>query len=227
MSEREILEKIPAFSSFDGTVIELIQKAGINNSFVSEEKILSDSSDKKSGLLIVNSGRLKVELKGSDQSTVVLTNLSAGEFWGEYGLLDGNNLDVEITAVENGDMIFYSRTKLFELIADDKSTLQKIISQLSSKIRDSHFILDSLLLKDSDAKVARTILKLGLDTGYVKSGMLEINKLPIQHELARMAGTSRETFSRTLQSFAKKGLIELEGSKLRLKEFLKLRDLLN
>jgi CRP-like cAMP-binding protein len=40
-----------------------------------------------------------------------------------------------------------------------------------------------------------------------------------------MAVTSRETISRTLHSFAKKGLIELEGSKLRILNYEKFKEL--
>jgi len=55
--------------------------------------------------------------------------------------------------------------------------------------------------------------------------VVEIEKLPFQHELANMAGTSRETISRTLHAFAKKGLIELEGSKLRIVDYEKFKEL--
>ena len=55
--------------------------------------------------------------------------------------------------------------------------------------------------------------------------VVEIEKLPFQHDLANMAGTSRETISRTLHSFAKKGLIELEGSKLRITNYETFKDL--
>ena len=40
-----------------------------------------------------------------------------------------------------------------------------------------------------------------------------------------MAGTSRETISRTLHSFAKKGMIELEGSKLRIADYEKFKEM--
>jgi CRP-like cAMP-binding protein len=58
----------------------------------------------------------------------------------------------------------------------------------------------------------------------IKRGIVEIEKLPLQQDLANMAGTSRETISRTLHSFAKKGLIELEGSKLRILDYEKFKE---
>ena len=62
------------------------------------------------------------------------------------------------------------------------------------------------------------------DVGKIKQGIVEIEKLPLQQDLANMAGTSRETISRTLHSFAKKGLVELEGSKLRILDYEKFKE---
>jgi len=42
-----------------------------------------------------------------------------------------------------------------------------------------------------------------------------------------MAGTSRETISRTLHSFAKKGLVELDGSRLRITDYEKFKEMFN
>jgi len=54
---------------------------------------------------------------------------------------------------------------------------------------------------------------------------VEIERLPLQQDLANMAGTSRETISRTLHSFAKKALIELDGSKLKILDYAKFKEM--
>ena len=66
--------------------------------------------------------------------------------------------------------------------------------------------------------------QLAEEIGKIKHGVVEIDKLPLQQDLANMAGTSRETISRTLHSFAKKGYVELDGAKLKILNFDKFRD---
>lgn len=227
MSEIEILKKIPAFSSFDKEIFDLICKTGKEYSFKAGEQILITDNENRSSLLIVNTGKLRVVLTGYDKSQVLLTYLNSGDYWGEFGLFDGKNLRTQIFAKEDSEIIIFSREKLLAELTNNSENIIKLITQLISKLRVSHFDLDSLLVKDSDTKIARTILKLGIDLGVVKSGVLEIVNMPIQKDLAKMASTSRETLSRTLQSFAKKGLIEIEGTALRIKDFIKLRELLN
>jgi CRP-like cAMP-binding protein len=85
--------------------------------------------------------------------------------------------------------------------------------------------IKSLSLKDAEGKVATVILQIADDIGKIKHGKVEIEKLPLQQDLANMAGTSRETISRTLHSFAKKGLVEMDGNKLIITDYEKFKEL--
>ena len=76
--------------------------------------------------------------------------------------------------------------------------------------------IKALSLKDAEGKVATVLLQMAEYSGKIKNGVVEIERLPIQQDLANMAGTSRETISRTLHSFAKRGFVELDGNKLRI-----------
>jgi CRP-like cAMP-binding protein len=80
-------------------------------------------------------------------------------------------------------------------------------------------------LKSTEGKVAAVLIELVDDLGKIKNGCLEIENPPDHQSLADMAGTSRETIARTLHSFAKKGLIEIDGQNIRVKEFEKFKEL--
>lgn len=226
MDLTDILKKIHFLGLFDSEIIKLVQNSGTLSSYTEGEKIKIPEDEIKSSLFIVLKGRLHLSLPGSDGTSVPLMVLSEGDFWGEYGLLDGENLGVEIISLELTKLFICTRKKLLDMIAGFPDIGTTIIQNLVFKLRSCLFTLDSLMLKDSDAKVARTLLKLSLETGTVKNGMLEIEKLPAQSDVAKSAGTSRETISKTLQSFTKKGFIELDGTKLRIKDFMKFRELI-
>ena len=100
------------------------------------------------------------------------------------------------------------------------------LQELTKRLRATDVKIKALSLKDAEGKVATVILQIADDMGKIKQGKVEIEKLPLQQDLANMAGTSRETISRTLHSFAKKGLIELDGSKLRILDYEKFKELI-
>ena len=58
------------------------------------------------------------------------------------------------------------------------------------------------------------LLRIAEETGMYKSGSVVIESLPYQQDIANMAGTSRETVSRTLKSMEDKGLISKSGHTL-------------
>ena len=84
--------------------------------------------------------------------------------------------------------------------------------------------IKALSLKDAEGKVASVILQLADDIGKIQHGKVEIDKLPLQQDLANMAGTSRETISRTLHLFTKKGLIEIDANKLKILDYEKFKE---
>jgi CRP-like cAMP-binding protein len=50
-----------------------------------------------------------------------------------------------------------------------------------------------------------------------------IEDLPLQQDMANMAGTSRETVSRMIHQFVEKGHISLEGNKLTITNYEEFR----
>jgi CRP-like cAMP-binding protein len=57
------------------------------------------------------------------------------------------------------------------------------------------------------------------DIGIFRKGKVEIEDLPLQQDIANMAGTSRETVSRMLNMFVEKGQIQLDGSKITINDY--------
>jgi CRP-like cAMP-binding protein len=112
-----------------------------------------------------------------------------------------------------------------DLIQQHPEVSIALLQELTLRLRAAGMKIKALSLKDAEGKVATVLLQLADDMGKIKQGVVEIEKLPYQHELANMAGTSRETISRTLHTFAKKGLVELEGAKLRIISYEKFKDL--
>jgi CRP-like cAMP-binding protein len=99
-----------------------------------------------------------------------------------------------------------------------------MLQELTKRLRDANVKIKSLVTKDSEGKIATVLIQLADETGRTRHGKVEIEKLPYQNDLANMAGTSRETISRTLHTLAKKGLVELKGSRIRIVDYEKFKE---
>jgi CRP/FNR family cyclic AMP-dependent transcriptional regulator len=188
--------------------------------FLKQIQIFSQLSDDKLG-------KIKISRTSEDGNEVILTTLSESDFFGEMSLLDGSSRSATVTAVEDSELLIIQRKEFINLLRSDPDISIALLIELTQKLRTVNMKLKSLSLKDAEGKVAVVILQLADDIGKIRQGTVEIERLPFQHDLANMAGTSRETISRTLHTFAKKGLVELDGSRLRILNYEKFKELFN
>jgi CRP-like cAMP-binding protein len=220
----EFLKYVPIFSELNEDTLEKISKLGIQKSFKKDSVILFEH-ETGSALFVIISGKVKVSRVSDDGKEVILTILGDSDFFGEMAILDGLARSANVTAMEDSELFIIQRSDFLDLLHNHPEISITLLQELTQRLRSADMKIKSLSLKDAEGKVATVILQLADDVGKIKQGTVEIEKLPFQHDLANMAGTSRETISRTLHSFAKKGLVELDGSRLRIINYEKFKEL--
>ncbi|MBU1678047.1 MAG: Crp/Fnr family transcriptional regulator [Bacteroidetes bacterium] len=217
------LSLVPIFSELPDETLERLAKIGIRKEYDKDTLILMEE-DSGNALFVIVTGKVKVSRNSDDGREVILSILSESDFFGEMALLDGNARSASVTALEKSDIFIIQREHFLDLLQQYPEISILLLQELTMRLRAADIKIKSLSLKDAEGKVATVILQLAEDNGKIRHGIVEIDKLPLQQDLANMAGTSRETISRTLHTFVKKGLIELEGSKLRILNFEKFKE---
>lgn len=214
---------VPIFSDLPEETIEKISQVGFRRTYKKDSIILMEDEVGGALFIIVN-GKVKVTRTSNDGREVILNILTESDIFGEMALLDGQTRSATVSALENSELFIIQRNQFLEFLKEHPEISIALMQELSKRLRSADMQIKSLSLKDAEGKVATVILQLANDIGRIKQGIVEIEKLPLQQDLANMAGTSRETISRTLHSFVKKGLIELEGSKLRIFNYEKFKN---
>ncbi|MGD1006864.1 MAG: Crp/Fnr family transcriptional regulator [Ignavibacteriaceae bacterium] len=220
----DFLKYVPIFSELNDSTLNQISKLGIRKIFIKDSVVLFEH-ETGSALFVIINGKVKVSRVSDDGKEVILTILGESDFFGEMAILDGQSRSANVTAMEDSELFIIQRSEFLELIQSHPEIAVALLQELTSRLRAADMKIKSLSLKDAEGKVATVILQLADDIGKIKQGTVEIEKLPYQHDLANMAGTSRETISRTLHSFAKKGMVELEGSRLRIINYEKFKEM--
>ncbi len=225
MTENDnFLKYVPIFADLDEDTLNKIFTLGKTKRFEKDSPIFQEH-ETGSALFVINYGKVKVFRVSDDGREVILSILSETDFFGEMAILDGLTRSANVTAIEESEIFLIERTDFLELLYKYPEISVYLLQELTKRLRAADMKIKSLSLKDAEGKVATVLLQLADDIGKIKQGVVEIEKLPFQHDLANMAGTSRETISRTLHSFAKRGLIELDGNKLRIINYEKFKEL--
>ena len=220
----DFLKYVPIFADLDQVTLDKIAELGNFRKYEKDSVILLEN-ETGSALFVIVQGKVKVSRTSDDGREVILTILADSDFFGEMAILDGQNRSANVTAIDDTELFLVQRSDFLDLLYNHPEVSISLLQELTKRLRNADMKIKSLSLKDAEGKVATVILQLADDIGKIKQGVVEIDKLPFQHDLANMAGTSRETISRTLHTFAKKGLIELEGTKLRIVNYEKFKEM--
>jgi CRP/FNR family transcriptional regulator, cyclic AMP receptor protein len=223
MSSTEFLAYVPIFSELPDSTLQKIEKIGTRKIYNKNDVVLMEE-EVGTALFVIVKGKVKVARTSSDGREVILTILSDSDFFGEMAILDGLTRSATVVAIEESELFLIQRNDFLNLLREYPEVSISLLQELTKRLRSADMKIKALSLKDAEGKVATVILQLADDIGKIKHGMVEIERLPLQQDLANMAGTSRETISRTLHSFTKKKLIELEGSKLRILDYEKFKE---
>jgi CRP-like cAMP-binding protein len=165
-------------------------------------------------LFVIVSGKVKVVLYGETGREIILSILRGGDFFGEMSLLDRQPRSANVVAVEDSQLLGLDREAFQTHLQGHPSTAMAILAEMSRRLRHADEVIGNLALLDVYARVARTIRDLAQKQGEPVDGGLLIKERPTQQEIAGLIGTSRETVSRALNDFTRRGLLEMSGKQI-------------
>lgn len=222
--KKHFLYYVPIFGDLTEQDLNKITKLGETRKYKKGELILLEE-ETGAAMFVIIRGKVKIVRTDEKGREVILSILSENDFFGEMAILDGSTRSASVFALEMSEIFMIQRKDFLELMHSHPQVAVSLLRELTLRLRKADAQIKSLSLKDASGKVAFVILQLADEIGVVKNGCVVIDELPMQQDLANMAGTSRETVSRMLHKFVKKGFIKLTGSKLIINDYDKFRNL--
>lgn len=204
--DSQLLKNIPLFADLDEEDLLRIANLMISKKYKKNNLIIFED-DLGSNLFFIKSGRVKISGISSEGGEAIFAILGEGEFFGELSLLDGLPRSATITSIDDVELWVLHRGDFLDMLAKYPQISILLLKELSRRIRRSDMQIKSLSLKDARGRVANTLIRLAEDIGVVRGGKVVITELPLQRDLANIAGTSRETISRVVKKFEDDGYI--------------------
>lgn len=169
------------------------------------------AGDKPDTLYLILDGSVTVLIEDNDGRELVLAYLNPGDFFGEMGLFDGQDIrSAWVRAKSECEVAEISYTKFMQLSKDSSEILVKLAGQMALRLRATSRKVSDLAFLDVTGRVARTLLDLCKqpDAMTHPEGMqIKITR----QELGRLVGCSREMVGRVLKSLEEQGLITARG----------------
>lgn len=218
VTELSFLENVPIFADLEEPDLKKIEKLGLRKKY-KKGNIVVLEKEMGAALFVIISGKVKIVRTDEDGREVILSIFGPGEFFGEMSLLDGLARSASVVALTKAELFMIHRRDFLKLLNEHPQVAISLLGELTTRLRKADTQIKSLSLKDASGRVANVILMLADDIGVFRKGKVEIDELPLQQDMANMAGTSRETVSRMLHQFIREGHLQLEGNKLTMNDY--------
>jgi CRP/FNR family transcriptional regulator, cyclic AMP receptor protein len=212
------LRNVPIFAELEEKDLLRVVKLGTSQKY-KKGNIVVLEQESGAALFVIITGKVKVVRMDEDGREVILSMFGPGEFFGEMSLLDGLARSASVVATVKSELFMIHRRDFLELLNEFPSVTISLLAELAMRLRKADMQIKSLSLKDAEGRVANVMLMLADDVGIFRKGKVEIDDLPLQQDIANMAGTSRETVSRMIHLFIEGGEVQMKGNKLIINDY--------
>ncbi len=220
MNKIELLRSVSLFWDLSEKELGFISEKMISRTFESGSYIFLEDSDGEQCFFVV-SGSVKVTRLSKEGKEVILAMMGLGDFFGEMSLLDGRSRSANIISLEKTEVLTLNREDFLEVLQDYPNIAIQLIKEMALRLRKSDRQIVSLSLSDAEKRIALCIIRFADEKGTIQNGKVKIKKIPIQQDIANMAGTSRETVSRAMKILEDEKFISRSGKDLTILDYKK------
>jgi CRP-like cAMP-binding protein len=211
------LRKIPLLEGVSaGKLQELAAAVDIRE--IPRRQVIYLPGDPGDRVFFINGGRVKCSKVTRDGKELTLAYRGAGHMFGELCIIDATPRDEMAEAMKNAIITEVPRELFAELLLGNPQLCFNFACVVGERRRQIETKLEHLVFRDVQAKLAALLLDLGEEYGVDSEDGLQIGLKITHQEMANLIGSTRETISLTLAQFKKKGLLDLNGRTVVLKD---------
>jgi len=160
--------------------------------------------DEGTGFFIIKSGRIKIFKVANGGKEQIFHIFGADDYFAEVPTFDGGKFPASAAALENSEVVFIPRTAFLLVLQQHPTLALAMLGTFARHLRKLTHLVDTLSFKEVPERLAHYLLNL--------SDRKNIGTIP-------------ETLSRTFYKFSQEGIIEMNGTTIKLCDRERLRSL--
>jgi CRP-like cAMP-binding protein len=179
--------------------------------------------DEGNALFVIERGHVAVQLTTADGHEVIVAVLGPGSTFGELALLDHRrSRNASAVALDAVEVLRIERRDFDELCSVDAKVVAVLLGQLVESVQRSTTLYAEALHLPADRRVKRRLVELA--AVYADPSGRKPTVIRLTHDdLARIAGTSRQTVSETIGDLAAAGVVRSARGQLHVDDLAALR----
>ncbi len=182
---------------------------------ISEHKkgeVIYRESEHSNKVYLILKGVIKSHKMDESGKELITALYKADDFLGFTSFMDNVPYQESATAVEDSELAGISKSNLKEILEKSKNISLELMELLTDNLSEIKEQLLQMAYSSVRKKTAQTILQFAEILNKKPEDSIKISR----NDLASVAGIATESLIRTLSSFKKDGLIEIEGRNIKI-----------
>jgi CRP-like cAMP-binding protein len=211
----ELLARVPVFSTLERDDLQRIAQLAVPRSFEAGQVVFREG-DASDTCYIVHRGHTRAVHEHGDGRTITLATFGPGDIFGELALFEDERRSATIEALEPTSVVAVLGPDMRRLMTEHPQIALRLVIALGRRLRETNARLARRSFQSVQSRVASVLGELveqaqaGDDGGehpIVDAGGGDITITATQADLAKLAGSSRESASRFLAVLERAGVI--------------------
>jgi CRP/FNR family cyclic AMP-dependent transcriptional regulator len=212
-SESSYLSQVTLFSMLAPDELGLIAGRLQRQTFEAG-KLIFEQGDRGDAMFIIRSGRVRIYSQGEEGKELTLNVYGAGDFFGEFSLIDGEPRSASAEAIEWTEAMVLQHQGLIEILADHPKIAVSLMRGLVSRLRYTTEYAEDLAFLSVNGRVASRLLEL-MDRHGVQGDIGVDIGVPITiPQLSGLAVAPPEVVQRILDFYELGGILTRDGDRV-------------
>jgi CRP-like cAMP-binding protein len=202
----DVLREVPLFSSLADEELAHVAAVATLDSFESDQVIFREG-EPSSTCYVIRAGHACALREHADGRVITLARFGPGDIFGELAMLDDQRRSATIQALDELHVIAILGPDMRRLLGEHPEIAVKLITAIGRKLREANERLAGLSFQTVQSRVAKVLSQLAQSALAEGAAGEDVLITSTQAEVARLAGSSRESASRFLAVLERAGII--------------------
>ena len=202
----ELLSGVPVFATLGPNELAQIAQVAVPRSFAAGQVVFreGDSSDT---CYVVSSGHARAIRAHVDGRTISLAHFGPGDIFGELAMFDNERRSATVETLDDLEVAAITGADMRRLIREHPDLAVKLVISLGRRLRETNERLTRQSFQTVQSRVAEVLGQLCDQARLESHAERDVLVTTTQADIAKLAGSSRESASRFLAVLERAGIV--------------------
>lgn len=201
-----LLGHVRMFAGLTADDLEAVAAVAVSRRFAAGEVVFREG-DGGDTCYIVRSGLARAVRQHSDGRSITLSHFAAGDIFGELAMFDEEPRSATVDVIEEAEVIAIPGRDMQRLMREHPEIAVKLNAALAQRLRATNERLARQSFQTVQSRVAAVLAQMVAAARDGNAGESDVVITLTQADVAKLAGSSRESASRFLATLERSGVI--------------------